>query len=140
MSYAVSAALQTAVYQVLVSDAGLGALVGSAIYDAVPPGILPPLYVTLGAEDVRDRSDQTAGGAEHSLTVSVITDAAGFHGAKQAAAAISDALVDADLSLTRGHLINLRFHRARARREGTGGIRRIDLSFRARVDDATTTP
>ena len=135
MSYATAAALQAAVYQELVSDVTLGALVGSAIYDAVPPGTLPATYVTLGTEDARDRSDKTGHGAEHSLTVSVITDDAGFFAAKQVAAAISDALVNADLTLTRGDLVNLRFYRARARREGTGGIRRIDLIFRARVDD-----
>ena len=48
MSYAVSAALQEAVFQQLAGDVALGALVGSAIYDALPPGALPSLYVTLG--------------------------------------------------------------------------------------------
>ncbi len=140
MSYGVAPALQSAVYQALIADATLGGLVGSAIYDAVPPGLVPSLYVTLGAEEVRDRSDGSGGGAEHSLTVSVITDAAGFHAAKQAAAAISDALTHADLPLARGRLVSLAFHRARARREGTGGIRRIDLTFRARVDDTAPAP
>jgi len=140
MSYGVAAALQTAVYQALVADVTLGALVGSAIYDAVPSGTLPATYVTLGAEDVRDRSDKTGHGAEHALNVSVITDTAGFFAAKQVAAAISDVLVDADLTLTRGDLVTLTFSRARARREGTGGIRRIDLTFRARVDDTPSNP
>ena len=135
MSYGVAAALQAAVYQHLSVDAPLRALVGAAIYDAVPPGSLPSTYVTLGAEDVRDRSDITGGGAQHSLNVSVVTDAAGFFAAKLVAAAINDALVDAPLALTRGHLVSLKFYKARARREGTGGIRRIDLTFRARVDD-----
>lgn len=140
MSYGVSAALQAAVYQALIADAQLGALVGSAIFDAVPAGSLPALYVTLGAEDVRDRSDRTGRGAEHSLTVSVVTEAAGFLIAKQVATAISDVLVDAALTLSRGRLVALKFYRARARREGTGGIRRIDLTFRARVDDTHPTP
>lgn len=139
MSYAVSPALQAAVYQALTADPALGALVGAAIYDAVPTGPVPPLYVTLGAEDVRDRSDPDGAGAEHRLTVSVITATASFHTAKQAAAAVSDALVGAELSLARGRLVNLGFDRARARREGTGGLRRIDLRFRARVDDIPPT-
>ena len=135
MSYGGAAALQAAVYQALVADPALGGLVGSAIYDAIPAGTLPGLYVTLGTEETRDRSDQTGGGAEHSLSISVVTDAAGFLAAKEVAAAISDVLIDADLSLARGRLVKLQFHRARARREGTGGVRRIDLTFRARVDD-----
>ena len=39
MSYGVSAALQTAVYQALSADVALSAVVGSHIYDALPSGI-----------------------------------------------------------------------------------------------------
>ena len=45
MSYAVSGALQAAVFAALSGDAALAALVGSAIYDAVPAGTVPDLYV-----------------------------------------------------------------------------------------------
>lgn len=135
MSYGAAAALQEAVYQRLTGDVALGALVSGAIYDALPPGSLPDLYVTLGPEEARVRSDGTAGGAWHRFTVSVVTSVAGFHSAKQVAAAVSDALVDAPLSLSRGTCPALHFFRARARREGTGDLRRIDLIFRARVDD-----
>ncbi|SEK72665.1 Protein of unknown function [Roseovarius nanhaiticus] len=134
MSYGGSAALQSAVYGQLMGDPDLSALVGGAIYDAPPAGTLPPLYVTLGPEDVRDRSDATGGGAWHRFTVSVMSDAAGFAAAKAAAAAVSDALSDAELSLDRGHLAGLHFYRARARRDGA--LRRIDLTFRARISDA----
>jgi len=85
---------------------------------------------------VRDRSDKTGGGALHIFTVSVIDNGAGFARAKAAAAAVSDALVDASLTLSRGTLVSLRFDRARARRVQTGDLRRIDLTFRARVDDS----
>lgn len=135
MSYAAAAALQAAVFQKLSADSDLGALVGSAIYDALPVGSLPATYVTLGPEDARDRSDKSGGGAWHRFTVSVITESEGFYTAKQVAAAINDTLVGADLSLSRGRLAGLHFYRARARREGTGDMRRIDLTFRARVDD-----
>lgn len=135
MSYGVSAALQTAIYQALVADGPLGALVGVNIFDAVPAGIVPSLYVALGPEIARDRSDKTGGGAEHQFTVSVVTDSAGFSTAKQAAAAVSDALVDADLAMSRGVLVSLNFYRAKAVRAGTADARRIDLTFRARVQD-----
>lgn len=135
MSYGIAAALQTAVYQALLADPALGALVGTAIYDALPTGTLPALYVTLGPERVRDKSDQTGHGAEHEFAVSVVTDSAGFAAAKDAAAAISDVLVGAPLVLGRGTLVALNFHRAVAARVGSGGTRQIDLMFRARVDD-----
>ena len=135
MSYGVSAALQEAVFQKLTGDAALAGLVGSAIYDAIPAGTLPQTYVTIGPEDVRVRSDQSGSGAWHRFAVSVVSDGAGFHTAKEIAGAISDALVDADLALGRGRLVALNFFGAQARREGTGALRRIDLTFRARVED-----
>jgi hypothetical protein len=46
---------------------------------------------------------------------------------------VSDALVDADLTLTRGVLVALHFLKASARRIDEGDTRRIDLTFRARV-------
>lgn len=135
MSYGVSAALQAAVYQRLVSDGPLTALVGGAVYDVLPPGPVPLLYVVLGPEEVRDRSDVTGHGAAHDFVVSVVGDAGGFQAAKAAAGAISDALVDADLVLGRGRLVSLQFLRAAARQAGKGAQRRIDLRFRARVED-----
>ncbi|SFR41598.1 Protein of unknown function [Yoonia tamlensis] len=135
MSYGVASALQTAVYAHLAADPDLTALVGAAIYDALPSGTLPALYVVLGAEDVRDASDKTGGGAVHEFTVTVVTESAGFSTAKTAAAAVSDALVDANLTLTRGALVSLNFYKAKAARVGTGDVRQINLIFRARVAD-----
>lgn len=135
MSYGVSPALQAAVYQRLAGDTALAGLVGTAIYDAAPSGIAPETYVSLGPEDVKDASDKSGGGAVHEFTVSVVTEAAGFLAAKEVAAAVSDALVDADLALTRGALVALVFLSAKARRVEDADIRRIDLKFRARVED-----
>lgn len=136
MSYGVAAALQAAVYQRLLGDAGVSALVGAAVYDALPAGDLPQTYVSLGPENVRDRSDRTGSGAVHQFTVSVVTQTAGFGAAKSVAAAVGDALSGADLPLSRGRLVGLWFERASARRSGKAGrTRRIDLRFRARVED-----
>ncbi|MCJ7873744.1 DUF3168 domain-containing protein [Marinovum sp. 2_MG-2023] len=135
MSYAVAVALQTALYQHLSADAALGAIVGSAIYDAIPSGSLPSIYVTLGTETARDRSDQTGNGAAHDIGISIITDAPGFQQAKEAAVAVSDALDDPALALSRGSLVGLWFQRAKATRDTTAGTRRIDMIFRARVED-----
>lgn len=135
MSYGVSAALQSAIYQRLTADTALVALVGADIYDTVPTGTVPSTYVSLGTEDVTDKSDKSGRGAIHIFTVSVVTDAAGFQSAKTIAGAISDAILDAELILSRGTLIYLNFEKAAARRVGDGETRRIDIKFRAQVED-----
>ena len=129
MSYAAAAALQTAVFQKL---SAATALAGVAIYDAVPPSPAGT-WVLVGPEEVRDASDKSGAGAEHLIAISVISDGTGFLTAKTIAAAISDELVGSSLSLTRGQLVSLLFLRASARRIDEGAVRRIDLTFRARV-------
>lgn len=135
MSYAISGALQAAVYTALTQDAALAAIVGGGIYDAVPAGTVPDIYVRLGSESVREASDASGAGAVHLLTVSVITTNPGFATAKAAATAISDALHDAPLMLARGRLVSMRFERGVARRIDAQSARQIDLRFRARVQD-----
>ncbi|QPZ91484.1 DUF3168 domain-containing protein [Thioclava electrotropha] len=134
MSYAIGAALQEAVYTRLQGDAALTALVGAAVYDAAPAGAASGTYVSLGPETARDASDMTGDGAVHDFTVSVVSDEAGFHAAKEIGAAISDALLEVPLSLTRGRVVGLWFLKARARRVDKGASRRLDLTFRARVE------
>ncbi|MCO8146427.1 DUF3168 domain-containing protein [Rhodovulum tesquicola] len=135
MSYGAAAALQAAIFQRLAGDPALAAQVGEAIYDVVPAGDLPLTYVSLGPEEVRDASDKTGDGALHLFTITIVSRQAGFAQAKAAAAAVSDALVDAPLAMSRGRIVGLWFDRARARRVGTQGERRIDLRFAARVED-----
>lgn len=133
MSYASGAALQAAIYEALTGDAALRAIVGAAIHDAEPDAP-PDLYVALGPERARGRSDATGSGAEHLLRVSAVTTRAGFASAKAAAARISEVLDGARLTLGRGRLASLRFHDARALRDRGARTRRVDLTFRARTD------
>lgn len=135
MSYAIAAALQSAIYAALVSDDTLVSLVGSHIFDAVPTGVVPDLYVSIGDERVRDASDQSRSGAVHRLDIFVRTTQPGFATAKAVGAAVSDVLHDASLSLARGRLVFLFFERAEARRIDGNTKREILLRFRARVDD-----
>lgn len=134
MSYAMAGDLQRAIYERLAGDAGVGALVEGAVFDAVPASA-PDLFVALGPERVNARSDASGEGAIHQVQVSVVTKRNGYSAAKTVAAAVSDALVDADLSLARGRVVSMRFLRAQARRDEGEGTRRIDLWFRARVDE-----
>ena len=96
---------------------------------------MPDLYVSLGPEKVTADDDKTGTGSAHQFVISVVTDVPGFRAAKDAAGAVSDALHEADLTLLRGRLVSLRFERARAYQIENSTGRRIDLTFRARVDD-----
>lgn len=135
MSYGAAAALQAAIWGHLT---GWPALAGVPVVDEMPAGQQPETFILLGPEVVLDQSDKTGGGAEHRLTLSVISTAGGFLAAKTAAAAVSAALVDAPLVLTTGQLVGqlvgLGFVRAVARRLDQGAVRRIDLTFRARIE------
>ena len=135
MSYAATAALQEAVFTKLTMDAAVDMLTNGAIYDALPAGPVPPLYVSLGPERVRDASDVVGDGSVHDFPVTVVSDTAGFHTAKTVAAAVSDALTNAEMTLSKGTLTAMHFLRARARRVGDG--REIEVWFRARIDCET---
>ncbi|MFU8898185.1 MAG: DUF3168 domain-containing protein [Roseinatronobacter sp.] len=135
MSYILAPALQTAIFQALAADAALSALLGGAIYDAIPPATPPATYALIGVEQVFDRSDTTGHGAEHRLSISVLSNASGFLAAKQVAARICEVLEAPALTLSRGRLVALWFDRAEARKLEGDQTRRIDLRFRARVED-----
>ncbi len=135
MSYALSGPLQQAVFSALSADVALSALLGSAIFDAAPAGSVPPLYVQLGGEDVADASDGSGGGALHRFRIAIVSRAPGYTEAKHVAGVISDILHDAELELSRGRLISLRFERASAKLISAGQVRQIEMRFRARVQD-----
>ena len=137
MSYATSAALQAAIFTALQSDAAVSEATGGHIYDALPSGSLPPIYVLIGAEEARDRSDQGEAAALYLMTLSVISDSAGFTAVKTAAGAICDALLAAPLPMTRGAVTGRWFDRALARGLKSGG-REVTLRFRLHVDDVNT--
>ena len=90
MTYALSGALQAAIYGRLQNDPGLTALIGDAVFDAMPGGDLPETYVLLGGETAQGAADPEGAGAEHRFVVSVITSAPGFATAR----AFSDRLGD----------------------------------------------
>ncbi len=131
MSYLRGADLQEAIFQHLQANAELGA----PVHDAPPPGTPRGTYVVLGKEDVIDRSDNTGPGAEHRFSVIIVSDAAGFSLAKRIASSVCEALDDPPLTLIKGRLVGLWFHQAQARRIEGGRGRRIELRFRARIEE-----
>jgi len=141
MTYALAASLQKAVYQALSNDAAVGLLVGDAIYDA--PLIQETIegtrdFITLGEETVRDGSTATSYGAQHDFQIDIHSNRDGYSAAKGIAAAVCDALLDADVTLERGMLVGLRFRGARARPGRLPDRRIISLTFRAVLEDSTT--
>ncbi len=138
MSYEHSAALQSAVYVALINDPEVTALVSQNIFDALPSGSLPDMFVSLGSETVQDASDKTHSATLHDFTISVITTHSGFLEAKQVAAAVGKVLLGSSLLLLAGSLTYLNFQRATARRDTDSQTRRIDMSFRARIDNDET--
>lgn len=130
MSYALAGAVQAAVHAALVAHPDLA---GVAVLDAVPPGAAVGTFVLIGAEEVRDASDATGAGAEHRLEVSVRSDAAGFLAAKGAAAAVCDAMEGVALAAP-ARVVGVWFLKAKAVRSEDGSERRVDLTFRLRVE------
>jgi len=140
MTYAISWPLQEGIYSLVCSDPACLSTVGTRVFDAVPleadNSTPEDVYMTFGDEDVQDWSSGSTNGAIHTVTVSVHAPRHGYSDAKQAAAAISDAILSGALSLTRGTVINVRFIDGRTIRQEADGIRRIDLRFRITVQDS----
>lgn len=130
------AALHRAIYAILANDTDISAIIGGHIYDALPAGPLPEVFISLGAEVMTDRSDKTGGGSEHEFVISVITTQPGFLRAKDVAAAIGRALLEDAPAFGDLPVVYLNFTRADARRDTDTQTRRIDLRFRARIDQA----
>lgn len=133
MSYSASAALQTALFGVLNAASSLS---GAQVIDALPPGGGSGTFILIGPEEVTDRSDSTGRGAVHRFTLSVISTATGFLAAKQLAGAACDVLLSASPSLpaAAGRIVQITFEKAQARRLDDGSTRRIDMTFRARIE------
>ena len=139
MSYAMTAALQVAVFNALSGNATLTALV-EGIYDAPPASNgAPPVgtYITLGDEEAKDRSSATHNATTLDFEVNIHSDFAGFSAAKAVAAEVVNTLVWADLGLSEGRLTLLKFLKSRTRRGAAPETRRIALVFRAILDDGT---
>ncbi|MGB7316462.1 MAG: DUF3168 domain-containing protein [Planktotalea sp.] len=133
MSAFLSDVLQAAIYDRLSTDASLAAIVAGHVYDAVPAGPMPDLYVLIGEEAVKDASDQSGAGAMHEVLISVLSTADSFLTLKQAAGAIYTALESAELPLSAGRVVGLWFRSSAAKRSNSGQ-RKIDLKFRIRTE------
>ncbi|UWQ21005.1 DUF3168 domain-containing protein [Jannaschia sp. W003] len=133
MSFGSSEALQRACFAALTADGPLAALVGG-VFDAAPRAGPPETYVALGPERVSRTAHRGGVVAVHDFQVSVVTAAEGYAGAKRAAARV-EAVLEAGVALDAGRLLGIALRGARARRDRRDGTRRVDLTFRARIEN-----
>ena len=139
MTYALSWPLQEGIFSLVCHEPACATALGGRIFDhAPPPGQvdgLDDVYMSFGDEEVQDWSSGSTRGAVHTVLISIFSPRRGFFAAKQAASAVSDAILGGGLTLSQGTVVNIRFVDARTRREETDSLRRIDMRFRITVQE-----
>lgn len=127
-------ALRRAIRARLVADASLlSALGGAKIYDEAPRGAETP-YLLLAESSLRDWSTSGSKGAEHLITLSVISTQRGAAEAIDIGETIIALLDDAPLALDGHHLVSISHQTSETRREQNGRFARLDLRFRATTE------
>ena len=139
MTYALSWPLQQGLYALFCENTVCAQHFGHRIYDAPPPildgGGPEGVYLTFGDEEVDDWSTGLDGGAVHTVSITVNAPRRGFAEAKQAAAAVSDAVLGGTLALSRGRVVNARFVDAKTKRAENDSLRQIAMRFRITLED-----
>jgi hypothetical protein len=142
MTAAFSWALQQGLHAALSADSDIAAAVGGRIVDGfIEAGTAPPSgpSILIGEEHVRPWGSATDSGADHRITVSLLSPEGGFATLKQLAAKVCDVALAAP-ALPRGRIVLTTFLAARARRHRSRGIRQIDLQFRVVIEDDAPSP
>ena len=118
MTYALAWPLQEAIFQLLCNNPICNEHFGGQIFDAPLPlngeAELQGLYLVIGDEEAQDWSTSAEHGAVHVISLNVHAPRRGFSEAKRAAAEISDAILNANLILSRGRVVSVHFVDARA--------------------------
>lgn len=133
-----SDALQVAIYDALVADAGVGALVADRVFDKVSVGDLPEMpYVAFGDFQALDDGGGCIDGSEVFVTLHVWSRQRGTREAKQVVSAVRKALHEADLALGSDHrLIEIMFRDSRVFFDADGLTAHGVLTFRALTETA----
>lgn len=127
-------ALRKAIRLRLLSHAPLVAALGGAkIYEEAPQGAVTPYVLFMDAQ-MRDWSGGESRGAEHFLTLAVISTERGFGAALAAGQQIADLIDEAALSLDGHRLIDLRFVSMDTKRDSGGRFARVAILFRATTE------
>lgn len=133
-----SLALQYAIYTTLTNDAGVTALVGSRVYDRVPPSPTYPL-VMIGQDQVTDSLHECAEDCvEIYAQIDVWSESVGKVECKKIMGAIKHALHDADLGERAGFDIqDVTFDGSTIVMDEDGISTHGVMTFRALVETAT---
>jgi hypothetical protein len=124
-------ALRAAIYDALLADGALSAVLGGPrVYDEAPQDTVFP-YVTLGEMRLADASTASEAGLAHQLTLHAWSRQGGHREAHEIAGALLQALDDAPLVLDGHELVDLRFALADIRREADGRTYHALVRFRA---------
>lgn len=123
--------LRAVVYQHVVSDASLAALLGDArVYDEPPRAAAAP-YVALGGVETRDLSGDAAPAQEHLFALEVVSREGGLAEALKVADRLVRRLDGAALTPEGHSLASLAWRFTDSGRAAENGSRRATVSFRA---------
>jgi hypothetical protein len=125
-----SFSLQAAIFSALSSDATLQALIGAALYDAVPRAAAFP-YAVVGDDMESNWDTATEQGSQHIVSVDVWSQGGGHKESKTIADAVRAVLDGAALTLAGQTLIDIRYQGAEFARATDGETYRATLKFRA---------
>ncbi|MFV0244906.1 MAG: DUF3168 domain-containing protein [Qingshengfaniella sp.] len=134
MSYRDAGDLQAAIHARLTGDTALMALVAGAVFDAVPEGRAPDVYLALGAEEVTETRDHDGAIMRHRIDLSAIGKAESFAQVKAVAAAAEAALRAAPLTAPGLNIMDMWLERVRATRGKHPARRRIDMRITVLLD------
>ncbi|GIL03331.1 MAG: hypothetical protein BroJett030_32300 [Alphaproteobacteria bacterium] len=129
-----TSALQKAVYETLLADAALTALIGSGrLFDDVPPATRPP-YLLFAGSGHSDWSTGTEAGEAHAFGIEVWSAGKGRKEAAAIAAAVRDALAGLAAIEPPWHLVSLRHESTTFERDPQTEYFRGLMRFRALVE------
>lgn len=113
--------LQAAVYDILMADTAVRALVGTRIYDRIPAASDVPPYITFGSsDDVESDADCITSG-EHALQIDVWSEKqGGFKECKEITHAVKVALHEVAVDLPTHALVEMRVTSKRHFRDPDG--------------------
>lgn len=132
----VSAELQKAIYDALIADAGVGALVGDRIYDGAPSGQVFPC-ITFGPTDSRPDDMDCIAGRSETVQLDVWSREHGrMRPCKEICDAVKDALHLAGLSLTVNALVLIRVEGVRVFLDRDGITAHGVLTVEAELEEA----
>lgn len=127
---------QKAVFDLLVADEGVGALVGDRIYDRVPmAGDVPP-YITFGPSDSTEADADCVPSEDHALQIDVWSEKqGGFKECKAITYAVKSALHQVAVDLPTHALVEMRVTARRHFRDPDGITSHGVVTVEAMIDE-----